>query len=521
MPPEELATFVIPGLFGLSRQEAGDDPGNTTYYWGRMNFTQTTDYMGLLPWLLAPLVLMFRRDRYTWIAVVGVVGTLFFSMGKFTPFYNLLYDHFPGINRFRVPKMMLFVTTLCMGVVAARAIDCLRDEGIRQSPAFKRYLAAVATLPVVLVLLCAWLRWGGDLWVSWLAPLIYEPTRYQQGAELVMNRWWNMVRESGLAAAFASCYAAVLLAYARGWLSPRLAALFLMIVLVADIGRVDARFLPLADVPQKSRGTITPVMEFIKRDSKEYRTMPLDGDPQQYSAAEIPSFYFPMPVQQTRWQDVLDTFAYQTAVPDMLGLKYLVLSSGQYEQEKAQLGDKFVPVFRSPDGSQLVLQNQKVLPKAWLVPSAVVVPDRKERLALILNPAFYPEKTAVVETTPPVQLVLPGTAAGAPGSVAVKNYSNENIVLEAQVTGNALLVMSEKYYKGWQAYVDGKQTDIHPVNHVLRGVYLTPGTHSVKFVFDPLPFKIGKYLTLGSFALFAALILRELYLRRRGVGSEG
>jgi hypothetical protein len=256
-------------------------------------------------------------------------------------------------------------------------------------------------------------------------------------------------------------------------------------------------------------------MEFLKRDSKEYRTMPLDGDPQQYSAAGIPSFFFAMPVQQTRWQDILDTFAYQTAVPDMLGLKYLVMSPDQYEQEKPQFSDKYVPVFRSPDGGQIVLQNQKVLPKAWLVPSVVVVPDRNERVTLLLNPAFYPEKLAIVEATPPVQLVPPGTAAGAPGSVATRKYSNEVIELEARVAGNALLVLSEKYYKGWKAYVDGKPTDIYPVNHVLRGIYLTPGTHRIEFVFDPLPFKVGKWLTLTSMLLFALMLGREWRLQRR------
>ena len=515
MPPEELGTFVMPGLFGFSRQEAGDPPGAAVYYWGRMNFTQTTDYLGLLPWLLLPLVLIFRRDRYTWIALAGVIGTVLFSMGKYSLLYNLLYDHFPGIKQFRVPKMMLFVTTLCMGVIAARGLDCLRDECIRQTRAFKRYLAVLAAIPVVLVIMYAWMRWGADQWVSWMSPEIYQPTRYQKGPELVVARWQNMVRESGLAAVYASLYVAVLFAWYRGWLAQRLLPLVLLVILVADMGRVNGRFLPLADVPQKSKGKITPVMEFIKRDSKEYRTMPLDGDPQQYSVAEIPSFFFAMPVQQTRWQDILDTFAYQTAVPDMLGLKYLVMAPGQYEQDKPQFGDKYVPVFRSPDGSQIVLQNQKVLPKAWLVPSAVVVPDRNERVALLTNPAFYPEKLAIVETTPPLHLVPSGMAAGTLGSVATKKYSNEKIELDAQVTGNALLVLSEKYYKGWQARVDGKQTDIYPVNHVLRGVYLQPGTHSIEFVFDPLPFKVGKRLTLASILFFLLMLGREWWLRRR------
>ena len=74
---------------------------------------------------------------------------------------------------------------------------------------------------------------------------------------------------------------------------------------------------------------------------------------------------------------------------------------------------------------------------------------------------------------------------------------------------------------GWKATVDDKSVDIQRVNYILRGVYLTPGTHKVEFRFDPLPFKIGKYLTLASFALFAGMLIREWRLRRKMVPCEG
>ncbi len=91
-----------------------------------------------------------------------------------------------------------------------------------------------------------------------------------------------------------------------------------------------------------------------------------------------------------------------------------------------------------------------------------------------------------------------------------------NISLSRRATPrNALLVLGEKYYKGWKATVDGKPTDIVLVNHILRGVYLPPGTHTVEFRFDPLPFKIGKYLTLASFALFAGMLIREWLICRK------
>jgi hypothetical protein len=43
----------------------------------------------------------------------------------------------------------------------------------------------------------------------------------------------------------------------------------------------------------------------------------------------------------------------------------------------------------------------------------------------------------------------------------------------------------------------------------------------VEFVFDPLPFKIGKWLTLVSFALYALFLGREIWLMKmRRVKSE-
>jgi len=115
------------------------------------------------------------------------------------------------------------------------------------------------------------------------------------------------------------------------------------------------------------------------------------------------------------------------------------------------------------------------------------------------------------------------TAAGKKmqaGSVAVLQYEPNKILLRAKSAQNSLLVLGEKYYPWWYAEVDGKDTEIYPVNHILRGVYLLPGTHEVEFVFDPLPFKIGKWLTLASFTLFAVLIGRELWLRRSKRGED-
>ncbi|WP_306534215.1 YfhO family protein [Geobacter sp.] len=517
LPPEELGAFVVPGMVGFSRQEGGENPSNiAAYYWGRMVFTQTTSYLGLLPWLLVPLPLIFRRDRYTWLAVGGLVGGILFSMGKYTPFYNLLFDYFPGIDRFRVPKMMMFIPVLGIGVLAARGVDLLRDGALRQSPAFRRYAVGLLTLPVALLVVLGIQYGAREHLVGAFVELLARPTNYQQGAHLVGERWNNLMVETGIAAGLALLCALSVWLWRKGRLSSALLPAVLVVLYVADVGRVNAKFMFLVDAPRKTAEERTTVIDYLARQPKEYRVLPLGADPNPYVLAKIPTFYMPMPVQQVRWQDILDNFAFDSAIPDMLNVRYLVYGREQYEQQKPLLAEKYMPVFISPDGSQVVLENRSVLPKGWLVPSAAVIPDSGQALAILQNRSFDPRRLALVETPPPIPLATPNdVGTGTVGTVRLDRYEGVRIDLAVAAERNALLVLGEKYYRGWKAYVDGKETPVYPVNHILRGIYLPPGEHRVEFRFDPLPFKIGKYLTLASFALFAGILIREWLLRRR------
>jgi hypothetical protein len=302
--------------------------------------------------------------------------------------------------------------------------------------------------------------------------------------------------------------------------------LVLLALFLADVGRVNAKFLFLIDEPQQTRGVKTPEVDFLAKQSKEYRVLPMDGDPMQYASSGIPVMFTSNPVQQRRWQDFLDNFSLASSMPDLINLRYLVMPQAQYQQDKAAMDPtRFVPVFFSPTGP-VIVENRHVLPKAWLVSSAAVIGSPRDSLVFMQNPAFNPRQIALVESPPPIPMQPPNAPATFPaGEVKVLRYQGERIDLEATASANSLLVMGEKYYKGWRATVDGKVAEIYPVDYVLRGVYLTPGRHTVSFVFDPVPFKIGKYLTLGSFAIFAAALLRELLLRRREragtVGAPG
>jgi hypothetical protein len=523
LPPEELAGFVIPGFFGLSRQEAGENPSNiSSYYWGRMRFTQTVSYMGLLPWLLLPLPLIFRRDRYTWLALAAIVVGILFSMGKYTPFYNLLFDYFPGINRFRVPKMIMFIPVMGLGVLAARGLDVLLDDAVRNTHAFRRYILGILSVPVVLFLLIAAELIGKEYWIRNFIDILGQPTRYEKGLQLVVQRWNNLVSETGIAAGLAALFATTFGAIYRKWLPLRFLPIVLLVLFLGDVGRINSKFMFLVDEPHKTKSVKTPVMEFLLANgSKQSRVLPMDGsDPMQYATNGIPVMFTSNPIQQMRWQQFLDGFNVAGHMPDIINVKYLIMTSAEYQQQKGALGDNFIPAFIPPGAATVVLENRDVLPKAWQVPSVAVITDPAQRLAILQNPQFNPRTVAMVEIPPPFPMVNPDQAQPlSQQGVAVSVYEGERIVLTASAPVNSLLVLGEKYYKGWMASVDSKAAEIVPVDHILRGVYLPPGTHKVEFIFDPLPFKVGKWLTLASFALFVIMLAREFLLRfqRKGV----
>jgi len=514
MPPEELATYLIPGMFGLSRQEAGDRPRQgAVYYWGRMVFTQTSSYLGLLPWLLLPLPLLLLRDRQTWFCAAIIMIGLLIAMGKYTPFYHWLFDYFPGMNRFRVPKMFLFVPLAAICVLAARGIDLLRRQDLLEMPLVQRYLTAVVTLPLLLGgLLAVELIWSSG-WLSLLSAQLLQPTRYQQGIELATQRWVNLIAETKIAVMFAAGYALLIYQAVKGDRFRALMPYLLLVLFLVDVGRINSAMLVTTSLPQTSRRDHrSPAVDYLATQSKQYRVLPLASGSELFALHKIPVLYTSMPVQKVRWQEYLDALSLQSQLPDIMNVRWLVAEEQLYEQNREKFGERYPVVFRG--GGEVVLENRQVLPKAWLVNRSIVVADPSQRLKMLQSPEFNPSVEALVESQPflPVQRVEIG-------SVKLERYEGERIDLTADVVANSLLVLGEKYHKGWKAQVDGKTVETVPVNHILRGVYLPPGKHTVEFRFDPLPFKVGKWLTLCSFALFGVVAVREWLLRRREHGS--
>ena len=515
MPPEEVLTFIVPGLVGYSRQEAGDNPAaGQVFYWGRMHFTQTNDYLGMLPWLLLPLPLIFRRDRHTWFFVFLLSATLVMALGKYTFVYRFMFDHLPGFATFRVPKMILFLFAFAAAVLMGRGFDILA-EFAEERKKLGRWLAGLLAFTGLLAVFALVLRFFPEPVLSMAAGVIDQPTRFQSGGGLIQDRYIQMMRETALACGFLCAYLLVLLAWFWKKLPVKYLLPGLLILLLADLWRVNTHFTVLCPPPvADKKQTKNDIVDFIGKNIGPYRMQALDGtDSFYYSDFGIPNISAYVTISERRYREYLDSLSLLSSMPDIMNLKYLVMAAGEYQSQEKALSAKYRPVFSSSTGS-LVLENRTVMPKAWLASSVAVIAGPQQRLAALNSQGFDPAAVAIVESQPPIPVAM-FPQRSAPGVAEVRTLERNRIVVATKSPVNSMLVLGEKYYKSWRAELDGRAADIQPADHILRGVYVPAGEHTVEFIFDSVPFKVGKYLTLGSFAFIAALLVREALLRRR------
>jgi hypothetical protein len=153
-------------------------------------------------------------------------------------------------------------------------------------------------------------------------------------------------------------------------------------------------------------------------------------------------------------------------------------------------------------GDVKIYENLDRLPRAWLAGAAQPVVDADAALARLRAGEAAPLIAPLVEG----QTLLPPTAGAAPGRAEILRYTPEEVVIESQSAIPALLVLSDAYYPGWRATVDGAPAPILPTNILFRGVEVPAGDHTVVFTFAPDSWRNGLYVgALGLVLWLAAL----------------
>jgi hypothetical protein len=146
-----------------------------------------------------------------------------------------------------------------------------------------------------------------------------------------------------------------------------------------------------------------------------------------------------------------------------------------------------------------VYRNPAALPRAFLVAGQTVVGSAEQAREQVADPDFPVEGTAVVER--PIEGL--GSASGSPGEARITTYEDERVVVEADARQPALLVLTDTWFPGWKARVDGREVDVERVDYLIRGVPVPAGSHNVEFSYEPASWRAGWIVSL--LALLAIL----------------
>jgi hypothetical protein len=171
------------------------------------------------------------------------------------------------------------------------------------------------------------------------------------------------------------------------------------------------------------------------------------------------------------------------------------------------------------DSNVEIFQNNNVYPRAFMVYDIINASSFNQAMDVLANPDLDLRQTAVVENFPnDSKTAIENTHQKAPsGTADVKRITPDAFTAEVQTNSPGLLVISEQYYPGWRAYVDGKETPIYAVDGSLRGVFLNKGKHMVRLEYKPLSFSIG--LVISILSLLAAMA-RLVYLYRQSLSTK-
>lgn len=474
LAPTQLIGAVAPGFFGRG-------PALHWSLWDRVE----TPFAGVTTLLLAAAALLLaapeqRRRLWSWVGL-GLFGVLL-ALGVYAIVHGWLTVLAPGFDQLRAPARALVLWSVGLAVLAALGFDLVLAQA---AP------AAGETRPT------AWETWrrlaaqGGRVWVMVVLPLAYLALLLTQQSDIQFLRASVAALALTLAALVWWGTWATAAGLAAGWWSARAAAAMFIGLLFFDLSAAGA-YTDISPV-DPTRGFHHPeIFAHLRADPEVFR---IDSDTgiqdlwQPDTAAlagleDVAGIVNPLMLRHWRAQTEA-TGGRHSAAYDLLNVKYVIVRDG------TPLPDKFVLDYDAP-GALAVYRNPDVMPRAWIVHAARVVADPDEALTQLRDDEIDPRTTVLLlehelQNAAPFGAVEPAP----PGSAAIVQRSANRITVQTETAAPGYLVLSEVWYPGWQATVNGAPVTLLRANGGLRALPIPAGTATVALRFAPKTWRVG------------------------------
>lgn len=162
--------------------------------------------------------------------------------------------------------------------------------------------------------------------------------------------------------------------------------------------------------------------------------------------------------------------------------------------------------------------------EAWAVPHRPWAFFAERAVARALPPDAHRTLLELLEAGDDGTVVVEAAAAPpvAPGRVLAVERGTEEVRVEAEAGGPALLVLQDAWWPGWRATIDGQPAALLAADVLVRAVPWPAGRHRLELRYDPPAVRLGLWISAAGAALVALLAARAAWLSRRPVaGAPG
>jgi hypothetical protein len=363
-----------------------------------------------------------------------------------------------------------------------------------------------------------------------VAPQIAQQLTSRNAGEVVAGGWRSFL--------FLALAAGLLLAYLRGAITTRIVGIALAAIVATDLWSI-AREYWLFSPPARSLYASDPAIELLKKEPEPGRVFVVAiGDsglahPDPYYGTDgrgrgtglmvhgIRSLSGYHGNELGRYQ-TLSELRLQNGAPVEGTPAFWAHENGRYLYTNQPVRDSAVrllvgPVKNSAGSTVYLYRLPGDNPYAWVTPAITKAPDQEVESAVV-DPRFDPRRIAVFDTAaaiaaPPVKALpepLPLTA-----STTEYGPGHAKIALSGAAPAGAALVVSENYFPGWSAAVDGRATPVYRADFNLIGVPLPAGARTVELSFRDAAVETGKVITLVALLIAAAALVGGALLDRR------
>jgi hypothetical protein len=426
-------------------------------------------YVGFVILSLAALgVALGWSDIHVRVLATLALAGLFLSLGHQNIFHGLLYAVLPVFEKARTPAMAAVVFNFGVAVLAAYGFDGLREHHESAWPRrIALWLASMGTVMLILM----------------LGVMISKQLGFDYDDRIV------------LVAVLGLLFAALYLGYHKRNLSITSLGVCCLLLLLMDLGnstgyayvhRLDKnRAIHLNKFSENQ-----DILQWLRRQPGRFRI--------QVDSKEIPFNY-------GDWYGLEVFDGYVASMPASL------MRLGHADERTAMLyGVKYwigrrprsadhVDVFTAKSGLK-IYQSPTAFPRVWSVHRAMAIASENQVSPTIQDPGFDLLHAAFfLGETPKLS-----ACAGEDQTTLVGSDFN-SVVIQAHMQCRGLVVLSDNYYPGWTATVDGQTARMWEAYTAIRGVEVEAGTHRIEMHYRPLSVRLGALMLLLSVLGLAGL----------------